>query len=260
MIPITIFYVIVKVVEKQRKIRQGKEKEYDQKILQRAVKEVLQNAEFIRDQCILPDDYGIIPRYDSFNRVGMLRYCKNGNEYLFSNIHLLRQTTDEDDNTVYETIYKGQIYTLTFKAPLSGYVRIFSTKMIPLIKKEYAADYLAKRPEEKKIETENVLFNDNFDVYASEEQSAFFFLNPIVMEKLLEMKKSYGQLGVYISGEYAVIVMETGKLLFNTRQYQAQTQEADLESAKEEIKKMLQMAAFLEDVINGKIQKGEERR
>ena len=97
-------------------------------------------------------------------------------------------------------------------------------------------------------------------MYASEEQSAFFVLNPIVMEKLLEMKKSYGQLGVYISGEYAVIVMETGKLLFNTRQYQAQTQEADLESGKEEIKKMLQMAAFLEDVINGKIQKGEERR
>ena len=207
---ITAFCFVMKVLERQRKYRRQKEKEYDQKGIQRAVGEMFSNAEFIREQCILPEDlycYGIIPCYDSFNRAGMLRYSRNGREYLFSNLHLLRLTTDEDDNTVYETIYKGQVYTVAFKTELSGYVRIFSTKMIPIFKKEITAGYASKRQGEVKIETENVQFNDNFDVYASDEQSAFFALTPIVMEQLLEMKNTYGQMGIYISGEY---LPETG--------------------------------------------------
>ncbi|MBD5461860.1 MAG: DUF3137 domain-containing protein [Lachnospiraceae bacterium] len=239
------------------KYKKAKEKEYDEKVIKRAVAEVLPNAEFIRNECIDADKlykYGIIPTYDSREKRGMIRYQKNKKDYCFSNIHLLGSRTDKDDRTYYETIYMGQAYTGYYKTRLSGTVRIFATRIMAVIKKETNAGYVSKRPEEIKIETENIAFNDNFDVYATSEQDAFFILSPLVMEQLLEMKKKYEQIGVYISGNHVVIALNTNEIMFPERIYSKQSEADSLAISKAEVRKMIKMAELLEDSINGSIQ------
>ena len=233
-----------------------KEEEYDEKIIKKAVSEVIPNAEFIRDQCIMPETlkgYGIIPFYDTYKKKGIVRYQRDGKNYIFSNIALYKVREDKHKRTTEEISYEGQVYTAHYKTELPGTVRIFATKTIALIRKETDAGYPSKRKGETKIETENILFNDNFDVYASNEQSAFFVLNPLVMEQLLEMKRLYEQVGVFISKDRMVITLKTNRILFPKWIYMKQKEQESLEKAKEQARCMLQMAELLEDSINGSI-------
>lgn len=249
-------YFLSKQLTKWKRIKKEKEEEYDEKVIKRAISEVIPGAEFIRDQCIKPKllrEYGIIPLYDAYEEKGMVHYRRNENDYFFSNIHLFRKKEDKNGNKTYSTIYKGQIYTANYKTGLPGNVRIFATKMLLLTEKEVNWNYSSKRAGEIKIETENINFNDNFDVYATNEQSAFFILNSLVMEQLLAMKQLYGEIGIYISGENVVIALKTNKILFSRKLYNDQQEKESLEKSKEEAGKMLKMAELLEDTINGSI-------
>lgn len=247
-----MFYVFLKGL----KFKKAKEEEYDEKVIKRAVAEVIPNAEFIRNECIKAGTlykYGIIPTYDKHKKRGMIRYQKDKKDYCFSNIHLLSRKEDKHERVYYDTSYMGQAYTVHYKTGLSGTVRIFATRTMAVIKKKTNAGYASKRSEETKIETESIQFNDNFNVYATSEQSAFFVLSPLVMEQLFEMKRIYGQVGVYISGNDVVIVLETNRILFPERIYINQKEAESLEASKAEVRKMLKMAELLEDSINGSI-------
>ncbi|MBD5544107.1 MAG: DUF3137 domain-containing protein [Lachnospiraceae bacterium] len=255
-VQIVVAGIIIYVFFKGLKYKKVKEEEYDEKVVKKAIAEVLPNAEFIRDGSIEPKilyGYGIIPVFNNYEKRGMIRYQKGKKDYCFSNIHLLSRKEDKDERVYYDTIYKGQVYTASYKTGLSGTVRIFATKMMAVIKKETNAGYASKRPGETKIETENIQFNDNFDVYATSEQSAFFALSPYVMEQLLEMKRNYEQVGVYISGNHVVIALKTNRILFPKRIYINQKEAESLENSKAEVRKMLKMAELLEDSINGSI-------
>lgn len=233
-----------------------KEREYDEKVLQRAIQEIMPGAEFIRKECIPPStllDYGIIPKYDSYRKNSMIRYSRDGKEYVFSNLELVNEWEDKDGNRKYRTFYEGQVYTVHYRTNLPGYVRIFTTKMVPFVHIERSPGYSSKRNGEEKIETENILFNDNFDVYATDQQSAFFVLDPIVMEQLLEMKNQYEQFGIYISQDDMVISLKTDRILFNTKFYNAEREEQDFQTEKEEVQSMMDLAKLLEDAINGNI-------
>lgn len=233
-----------------------KEQEYDEKVLKRAIEELMPGAEFIRKECIPPStlrDYGIIPKYDSYHKSGMIRYARDGKEYVFSNLELVEEWEDKDGNREFRTFYEGQVYTVHYRTNLPGYVRIFTTKMVPIVHIERAPGYSSKRKGEEKIETENILFNDNFDVYATDQQSAFFVLDPVVMEQLLEMKNHYEQFGVYISQDDMIISLKTDRILFTRKFYNVEREEQDFKAEKEEVQNMMDLAKLLEDTINGNI-------
>ena len=244
------------IFEKIKKLKALKENEYDEKILKKVIAELVPNATFDRDKCIGPGalyEKGIVPRYDNHRESGVLSYQKEGKEYGFSNIHLLRSREDKDDRTYYETIYKGQVYILNYATELQGAVRIFATRRMAVVNVETNDGYAGKRKEERKIETENIMFNDNFDVYATSEQSAFYVLTPYVMEQLLEMKKKYNQVGVYISGNNVIISLKTGSILLSKKIYFEELATQYLQEARGEVKKVLRMAEILENTINGSI-------
>lgn len=80
-----------------------------------------------------------------------------------------------------------------------------------------------------------------------------YVLSPYVMEQLLEMKRIYDQIGVYISGNHAVITLKTDNILFSEKIYIRQKEAQFLEDSTEEVRKMLKMTELLEDSINGSI-------
>lgn len=49
------------------------------------------------------------------------------------------------------------------------------------------------------------IFNEQFDVYATNAHSAFYVVTPIVMERLLSMKAKYGSFGLAVSGDKIMI-------------------------------------------------------
>lgn len=255
-VQIIVACIIIYVFLRGLKYKKAKEEEYDEKVLKKAIAEVLPNAEFIRNGCIEPRilyEYGIIPVYDNYKKRGMIHYQIDKKDYYFSNIHLLSRKEDKDEHVYYDTIYKGQIYMADYKTGVSGIVRIFATKKMAVIKKKTNAGYASKRSGETKIETENIQFNDNFDVYATSDQAAFCVLSPYVMEQLLELKSNYEQVGVYINENHVVIALKTDRILFPERIYIDQREAESLEASKAEVRKMLKMAEFLEDSINGSI-------
>lgn len=255
-IQIVVASIIIYALYKGYKYIKAKEEEYDEKVLKKAIAKVLPNAEFIRDGCIEPEilyKYGIIRGYDSYEKSGMIRYQKDNKDYCVSNIHLLGKREDEHEHVEHYTIYMGQAYTVNYKTGLSGTVRILTTKMMAVVNKGVNVSYPSKRKGETKIETENILFNNNFAVYATSEQSAMFVLSPYVMEQLLEMKRIYDQIGVYISGNHVVITLKTDDILFSEKIYIRQKEAQFLEDSIEEVRKMLKLTELLENSINGNI-------
>lgn len=252
----TVLIIVGFVLLKKRfTANRKKHQEYDELIIKRAVSEVIPGAEFIREQCMEPsvlDGFGIIPFYDKYREKGMIRYKKGVGNYMFSNIHLLKAKSSKNGNKTYKTIYKGQVYTAQYKTSLSGRVRIITTKKF--FNNEVNLSYPSKRRGETKIETENIQFNDSFDVFATDEQSAFFVLNPVVMEQLLEMKQRFEEVGVFVSGETMVITLKTNNLLFPQGYYNEQQALITLENTKDEVRGMLRMTELLEDTINGSIE------
>ena len=91
-------------------------------------------------------------------------------------------------------------------------------------------------------------------MFATDEQSAFFVLNPVVMEQLLEMKQRFEEVGVFVGGETMAITLKTNNFLFPEGNYNEQQALITLENTKDEVRSMLRMTELLEDTINGSIE------
>ena len=251
----TLIVVALMLFKKWATANRMKHREYDELIIKRAISEVIPGAEFFRELCMEPsvlNGFGIIPYYDEYRGKGMIRYKMGEKNYVFSNIHLLRASSSQNGGKTYQTVYEGQVYTAHYKTSLPGRVRIITTKRF--LNNEVNVSYPSKRKGETKIETENIQFNDNFDVFATDEQSAFFVLNPVVMEQLLEMKQRFEEVGVFVGGETMAITLKTNNFLFPEGNYNEQQALITLENTKDEVRSMLRMTELLEDTINGSIE------
>lgn len=105
---------------------------------------------------------------------------------------------------------------------------------------------------EERIETENQVFNEQFDVYATDAHSAFYVVTPMVMERLLAMKAKYGSFGVAVSGSEMTIALCSGYYLFEPPGSYQEIENISVEKSADEIRQMLLFARLLENTINGK--------
>ncbi len=79
-----------------------------------------------------------------------------------------------------ETVFKGQVMRFDRFDHMKisdGHLQIFQKDFFSSLR-GWTAEY--------KIETENALFNDQFEVYANNEHNAFYILTPLFMEKIKE--------------------------------------------------------------------------
>ncbi|MDD6208088.1 MAG: DUF3137 domain-containing protein [Clostridiales bacterium] len=254
--PVIFLFVFLYFLKKWLDYRKEKEQEYDEKVVKPAINQIIPGAQFIREKSMDATGLyrcGLVPSFDMDKEHGIIHYQREGRAYSFSNVDLYHVRENSKGHTENISIYRGQAYTAHYRTGISGAVRIFATKMTPVIRKETTAGYLARQKTEMKIETESILFNDNFDVYVTDEQSAFFVLSPYVMEQLLEMKNRFGQVGVYVDGDDMIITLKTGRILFQKRLYSPEQELRYIEEVKKEAGEMLGMADLLEDTINGNI-------
>lgn len=227
---------------------------YDEEIMAKAVQEVMPGAAFWPDDCLDGTDLylrGVVPDFDDFQGSYLIRHEKEGKACAFSNLTLTRREKDHNDRYYNKAVFVGQAYVLRYKSQMQGSVRIMTT--IQGLAGEQLDGFRKRDKErEEKIETENQIFNERFDVYATDAHMAFYVVTPLVMERLLAMKEKYGRFGVAVSGNEITIALCSGYYLFEPPESYQEIENISVEKSADEIRQMLLFAKLLEDTINGR--------
>ncbi len=246
--------VMIRFMKKWRGQSRNAKAVYDEKIMAKAVQEILPGAILEPNGSIDSMDFymhGVVPDFDDSQGSYLIRYEKNGKSCTFSNLTLTRREKDHNDSYYNKAVFVGQAYEMRYKSQMSGHVRIMTTSQ--WMGREVLGGYRKQdREQEEKIETENAFFNGEFDVYATDAHSAFYVVTPVVMERLLSMKAKYGSFGLAVSGDKIMIALGSGCYLFEPPRSYQEIENISVENSKEEIRQMLLFAHLLEDTINGK--------
>lgn len=234
-----------------RYLRLTKEIENEIKLKSKeAIERLIPNSSCFPDNCINPQalyELGVLPYYDRADGNFLININSDNNEYTFSNINLVLKMDEENPNLT-EEIFKGQIYVFNYKTEINGHIRILSSHRNDFFKFEYLDNLKERNFPELKIETENEDFNNNFEVYGTDEHFAFYLLNSKVIEELLKMKKKYFY-NICIFEDKIVLTTNTKKTFFkNDLQTIAYTEE-DLRN---DIKELLNTINKFEEILNNK--------
>lgn len=118
---------------------------------------------------------------------------KYGSVYFEASDVTMRERVEHVDSkgnrTVsYPVYFKGRWYVFRFEKKLEGVLKV-------------SEGYPRVATGLTKIETESMVFNKKFKLYASDQNFAFYHLKPIMMEKLLELEKLHkGSIHFYYAG------------------------------------------------------------
>ena len=191
---------------------------------------------------------GAIPQYDSVKGSYLISYNKNGKMFYISNLMLSESVFDSKlDRYDSKTYFIGQAYILNFKSNLQGNVRIFTKK------RRGVQYYRGDKSKEHRIHVENKQFENIFEVYATNEQDAFYVLTPYVMEQLLILEKQYGHFGVGIVGDQIAIALNTGYYLFAMPREYKEIEKMSIENSKQRIQQIMAFAQKIENSINSRV-------
>ncbi|MGA0351476.1 MAG: DUF3137 domain-containing protein [Acholeplasmataceae bacterium] len=138
------------------------------------------------------DFTGMVKQADRFKGEDYIRGSYNGVQFETSDVEMRERVEHVDskgNRTVsYPIYFKGRWYVFRFEKTLDGALKICES-------------YPRSRQGLEKFDTESIQFNKKFKLYASDKQFAFYHLNPIMMEKLLELEKMHrGKIYFYYAG------------------------------------------------------------
>lgn len=244
------------ISNKKQKLHEANKAKYDTDIVQKALHEVLPNAICRPATFISPArlyHLGVVPQYTNARGSYLIEYNKNGQKCLISNLTLTYETEDNEGHTKSKMVFSGQAYILEYRSNVPGNVRIMTSSNNNLLHKTKLDGFKKRERDEERIETENMEFNHNFEVYASDEHTAFYCLSPYVMEQLLAMKKTYGKFGVAITGSVISIALNSNFSLFQMPFLKGEVDNMSVNNSKRELQKVLSFAQKIEDSINGRI-------
>ncbi len=138
------------------------------------------------------DQTGLVKRPDRYSGEDYIKGTYKGVSFEVSDVNLRerQERVDSKGNrtVTYPTYFKGRWYVYKFPKNFKGTLKVCET-------------YPNEAKGLEKVETESIIFNKKFKLYASDKQYAFFHLKPIMMEKLLELEKLHrGSIYFYYSG------------------------------------------------------------
>ena len=108
----------------------------------------------------------------------------------FCNLYSYHTNQDSEGNTTVIEDFKGQVLMAKYATGLVGHVRIVPTSR-GFFGREFQVGYKKAENGEKKIETEDIHFNETFNVYGTDEVSSRILLNPYLLTVLSEYREKY---------------------------------------------------------------------
>ena len=121
---------------------------------------------------------------DRFRSNDLIKGKYHNISFEMSDIIIEDESTDSDGNETYYKLFQGQWFIFDFNKRFKANFQIYS-KNFTNVKR---GSLFAKKEERfKKIELEDVEFNNLFKVYAQNQLDAFYVLTPNTMEKIKEL-------------------------------------------------------------------------
>ncbi len=173
-------------------------KEYANYYLVPLIKTVFPNAIFnirehdeelvfkYKDICIFDDD---TDRY-------ITNYLKanDGTDFEMFTLKTSHEYTDSDGDTHVKDSFFGTVISYKLDTGMKDVVRVICSDLRKVLFVKHESTFVRKKCEltPVKIETGNIEFDDNFEVYAGQMHDAYYLLNPYVMEKLQNFRDKYG--------------------------------------------------------------------
>lgn len=108
------------------------------------------------------------------------------------------------------TEFKGIIFAIQIPIQFDNAVNIYTTKNI--LNQEINNGY---KKDKDIINTENEIFNQNFDVISEDKINTFYILTPLCIEYLLKLKEKYKIFGIYIYKNCMYVGINNGKYLLD---------------------------------------------
>ena len=150
-----------------------------------------------------------------------------------SDVHIQQESTDSEGHTTYYTLFKGQWYIFDFNKEFKANIQVRG-------KHFYNAKrgrLFAKKEEKfKKVELEDMEFNNLFKVYAQNELDAFYVLTPGTMSRIKEIgNKIKGTLLFCFIGNYLHVAVHNNKDFFEASIFKKIDLEKAIAKTNEEI-------------------------
>jgi len=129
-----------------------------------------------------------------------------------------------------ETCFRGVWMICELDKPIPGIVRIREKKDMPQLLK-----FARKRVHSKSdVETENLIFNETFQILTNDAHSALTILTPHYMEQILSAEsKAHGRMMLRFAGNRAHIAIHNGKKSFEVKRA---SEFNDIEALKQRIR------------------------
>ena len=156
-----------------------------------------------------------------------LRAKYRGVNFEQADVVIENETTDSDGNSTTTTYFRGRIIVIDFPK---------QTEFVRTTSKKFGYTRHLRKGEYPYVEMENVVFNKNFYTYARDSVEAFYILTPQMMEKLMEIVGTYGNVGVSCFGGKMNIAINTKRDAFDAKmtrslQYDREMNDLDQDAA-----------------------------
>lgn len=156
---------------------------------------------------------GAIKSFESADANGYLCSdctAKSDNYFEMSNVKAWHTEKDSDGDEHTYIDFVGQIIKFKYKKKLQHPVHIVSTYKVSGKKEIDLSDNLGYAiPTRDSIDTENDQFNNNFQVCCTDPVTAFYVLNPVVIESLLRIKDRFNGFSLRLDGNTVYLVLNT---------------------------------------------------
>lgn len=182
----------------------------------------------------------VIPGYGSDFKTGFVidTLCNNEDGFLFTNATAETTCSDEDGHHTI-TEFQGPLVAMKLSHPIRSGVGIYTTRPMKGTGKELTLGYRKVNT----IDTENEIFNQNFEVTAQDPSQAFYVLSPLTMERLLALREKYGKFGLFLDKDYFIFAVDMRYELMST-------QRVNIQWVAKEMKDLLTMVYLFKDAVD----------
>lgn len=162
---------------------------YKENVVAGLLRETLENVTFEVNNGIPEETVratGMMAHGNRYSSNDLITASYHGVGFVQSDVCIEQESTDSKGNTSTTTVFRGRWITLSFNKEFAYDLQVKSSSFS-------AASFTSRlftRKEERRdrVKMENEAFNKEFQVYAQNEQEAFYILTPHLMESLLTLR------------------------------------------------------------------------
>ena len=237
-----ILAVVISLIFKIIKLPETEET-YMNQILPPIINIIFPNAEFNGSEALpLHEFKKAVPIFSYYFPYGLLD-LQEQNGLKITGLYAYSPKKGKDRKGLYE--FKGQVYTLQYHSHFEGQLRIVPTEKV--WGKETNGGHFPACDGEKKIDVEDIIHNEHYNIFCTDEQAARKFLTP-TMISWFDRQISSG-LGFSLNDDRIYLIVKSDLALFTPPKNKKAWKKWNVEKTARQIKTVVASARELAEMF-----------